>query len=489
MVLYCIQGSVCVIRSVVHKFKYHPQDEAVFLVDREVSSPCCPHIDKIKYYQTPDPLETVRYGARSREETKAHINHTISDFFREISIDPLQFSDIYVLFEEYNPFVLYFEMNSVRYMSVEAADSSFSDHASGRAVSRFMYLHPEAYAYGCLIRDMHLQDAQGENCTKAYLYSERSVCDPIVGKTDAEIFGFYEALAGLDEEQKRQLTAGYNAERYDFDTVLTFGSPFYTKRSFEIHKLDMPFRYMSEDGLGAVCFFYKTLIDYYFSDADYAIKLPADLPEGFVKAFSAFKQLPSEFPTEVLSLMDKQIDIVYPDLGTDCDAHNAGATVFGGRIFDFFRYIHFTILAFTLIGAVGVPEKITVSGIDISQLDHFKNRAYKDFKDVIFERLNRHNVWDADFVVADPSEEFAEIIKNVPEDCLIFVYGDDQADTAAFAGQEMTCSLIDTSGEELQSFRWWVLSKNQGLVDAVREFSASYTLENAGVTVQTQPVA
>ena len=486
MVLYCIQHSGCVVKAIVHKFKYHPDDEAVFLADCDG----CPDIDKIKYYRTPDFLDIVRHSTRSGEEIKKHTNEKIGGFFSDAGIDPLKFSHIYVMSEEYNPFILYFELNGVKYISVEAASGAFADYGSGRAIARLMSLHPEAYAYNCLIRDMHLQDACGEHCVKAQLYSDGSAYDPMPGKADAEVFGYREALMSLGSEQKRQLLAGCNAERCDFDMVLLFSRPSYVKNSFAIYKGEMPLGHKGEGLCGRAACFYKTLIDYYFYDADFAVKLHPASEEGFAEYFSDFKQLPKEFPAELLMLPDRQINVVCPDLADDCELLQDNAEVFGGSVFGFFRYIHFAFLALTVISAIGLPEKITVSGIDLLQLGHFKDHAFRDLNDTALQQLRRYNAGEAAYVIADPSADFAELIEQVGKDCLIFVYGAYPKAPNEFAVQEMICTLSGMSdGEELQRFNWTVLSRNCGLIDAVKEFDASYTLDNAGITVQSRPLS
>ena len=483
MVLYCVQHYGCIVKALVHKFKYHPDDEAVFLADCDG----CPDIDKIKYYQAPDFLDIVRYSARSVEEIKKYTNEKIGVFFREADIDPLKFPRIYVMSEEYNPFILYFELNSIKYISIEAASGAFADYGSGRAISRLMSLHPEGYAYNCLVRDMHLQDAYGEHCIKAHLYSESSAYAPIPGKADVEVFGYRDALMTLGSEQKRQLLAGCNAEQYDFDTVLLFSRPSYVKNSFAIYKEEMPFGYKGESLLGRAACFYKTLIDYYFYNTDFAIKLHPASEEGFAEYFSDFKQLPVEFPAELL-LLDRQVNVVCPDLADDCELLQDNAAIFGGSVFGFFRYIHFAFLALTVISALSTPEKITVSGIDLLQLENFKNRAFSGLKDTVLQQLRRYNA--EGYVIADPSADFAEIIEQVGEDCLIFVYGAYTTAPTDFAWQEMICTLSGISdGEELQRFSWTVLSKNQEFIDAVKEFDASYTLDNAGITVQSRPLS
>lgn len=491
MVLYCIQHAASIIRSIIHKFKYHPQDDAVFLVDKEPSSPYCPHIDKITYRQMPDPFAVARHSADSQEETKRYTNQTISDYFREEGLDPLQFSHIYVIFDLYNPFILYFEMNSIGYMSIEFRDDFFRYHMSGDFMRQ---RDPRTHAYDCLIVDMHLHDAYGKNCTKAFLHSDRSVYRPLPGKASAEIFDYYKTLINLDEERKQQILKGYNIEQCDFDSVMLFNSSMFTGSACAAFGANIPSKYTQESEYGgAAYYFYKTVIDYYFSDMDFVIKPHPESEEVFMKAFSGYKQLPKEMPIELFFLFGKRFDIICPIRSSGLliyKEHGFNITYFTPDLFVFFKHIHFIFLTFVLINAIGKPAKIPVYGIDKTQLDYFKEWAYKDFKDVEFELLDSENIKNAEYIIAAPDENFNGVINNAPEDCLIFANGNFRTDRRMFAKQEMLCSVIDLSDgteEELQQLSWTILSKNKSLLDSVKVFSVSYTLENTKVRIESSP--
>lgn len=488
MVLYCVQHSAYILRGIVHKFKYHPQDEAVFFVDKEVPSPYCPVIDKIKFYQMPDPWEIARYSADSAEAIKEHTNKTISEFLNAIGIDLQQFSHIYATFDFYNPFTLYFEMNSVKYMLIENVDNIFATYAADVFISR----RPESeYAYNRMIYDMHLQDAQGENCIKGYLNSDNS-SSAGNERIPFEVFEFLEEIFRLDEEYKRQIVKGYDIEQYKFDAVLMLLSPLLTGQYLEEHGICAPAGYDRSDPNSAVYYFYKAVIDYYYRDIDFVLKLHPETDEKFEKAFAAFKQLPRQLPSEVLFFLGKRFDVLCPAESASLDIfkkHDYSVTAFSRHIFRFFKYIHFVFLAFSLMSAIVTPKKIAVHGINRIQLGHFARWVYTDFKEVEFEKLDENSVRNTAFIIADPVKDFTEIIRGAREECLIFVHGDYQAEPS-FAVQRMVYSISDASdGEqgEPQEFRWTLLSKSRELMDIVREFSASYSLEHAKVRIESYP--
>ena len=491
MVLYCLQHSASIIRSIVHKLKYHPQEEAVFCVDKEVSSPYCPKIDKITYYQEPDPWDIAYHSTDSTEEIKSYTDEKISGFFRETGLDPLQFSRVYVMFDLYNPFILYFEMHSIKYMSIEFLDGFFNMHYN---MERDVFLSKrikETYAFDCLIYDMHLHDGYGENCTGVFLCSDEYDYNAKPGKT-VEVYGFYDTLLKLDEEQKRRLLDSYNIEHYDFDAVLLLNSPLFTRGFSKSCDVEYPPKLTEDDPYGAVPYFYKVVVDYYFNDIDFTIKIHPESDEKIISAFSGYKLLPKEAPIELFLLLGKKFDIICPMKSTGMrlfEQYGFNIISFGTDFMFFFKAIHVVFLAFTLINAMGLPEKIHAY-MNTEQLDNFKNWVCKDFKDVKFVELRNYNVKDAKFVIADPDMDFTGLIKDVPDDCLILTNGDCHVDRRVFAKQKMAGSVIDLSGteeEEIQQFGWSILTKNRELLEIVRDFSVSYTLDNAKVRIESSP--
>lgn len=486
MILYCVQHAGLIIRSIIHKLLFHPQDEAVFFVDKDTSSSYCPPIEKIKYYRMPDPQKIIRSSPDSQDEVKRVCNETISAFFSELSLDPLQFSHIYAIFDLYNVFILYFEMNSIKYIAIEASSVIFNLHST----PAFIDERPkEEYAYNSLIMDMHLQDGNGENCIKAFIGSGKS---PYLGKAPAEIYSYFWSIYHLSEEHKRIITEAYGVDKYEFGALLIFNSPMFVSGTLRNFGVKMPEKFTGDDGYGVVQYFYKTVIDYYYSDVDFILKLHPESDEKFEEAFSDYKQVPRGVPSETLCLTGRQFDVLCPiksDSIRTFQPMGYNVSFFGKHLIPFFEYLPFSFLAFTLINAIVTPKRIAVHRINRLQLDNFKEWAFKDFREVEFEKLDVSGVGSSAFILANPDESFNGIIEYAPQECLIFVYGDYEA-PAAFAQQKMICTLTDVSGdgeEELQRFGWSLVSKSSALLDVVKDYNASYTLEHAKVRVDSSP--
>ena len=487
MVLYCITHGGNILRAFIHKFKYHDDEEAVFIVDKDVSTLYCPHVDKIKYYQMPAPME-IADADWPPEKIKKVTDKTLSDFFKGINVDPLQFSHVYALFDIYNPFILYFELNSIKYMLIEFWDWQFWHHAANISIMRNL-------KFRNVIQEMHLNDACGKNCIKAFLCSRKYARrDIIEDHVDIDIYDFYDNLANMDEKHKRQLIEGYHMDQYDFNAVLILNSAAVTKGNAEGFRSAMPYKFKGEDPNIPFYSFYKTVIDYYFNDVDFALKLHPESGESFRKTFADFKQLPKEIPMEAFLLLGKKFDIFCPSISTSMATYQMNdfnIVSFELTIYSFVRQIHFVFLAFTLINAICPPSTIYVQGIAPQQLDNFTSWAYTDFKDVEFLRINRDNVKNAVFIVADdPSDDFMDIIKGAPADCLIIFSGSRSVDERIFAKQEMIYSIIDVSDGEETDMRkccWTIMSKNKELIDVLRDFSASYVLERSRMKIQTAP--
>lgn len=485
MILYCIVHGGNILRAFVHKFRFHPDEEAVFIVDKPTDTLYCPPVDKIKYYQMPDPFGIVD-DERPLDEIREKTDKAISDFFRETDIDPLQFSHIYSMFDVYNPFILYFELHSVKYMLIELFPGQLNMYAENASIMNTFYIE--------IVRDMHLNDACGKNCIKGVLFSEDAPCDAIKGKVALEHYDYYDTLVGLSEEHKRQLIEGYRLEQYDFNAVMLFSSQIYSMQMVESHGSALPCIEADTNPDAAFYSFYKALFDYYFSDLDFVVKLHPNSDESFVKAFSDFKQLPREIPMEAFILLDKKFDIFCPAVSGSIfmyQQRNYNVVFFDTTIYVFMRQIHFVFLAFTLINAICKPLEIYTHGIEPRQLYYFTDWVFTDNKGVEFKRLKDENIKDAVFVLAEnPTDDFMEMIKRAPEECLIFLNGSRSVDERIFAKQEMFYSFIDVSGEkevERQKRCWTVLSKSRGLVEAVKDFSASYVLEKAKMKIESKP--
>ena len=491
MILYCLEHGGAIIRAIVHKFRYHPQDEAIFFVNKDISSPYCPPIDKVKYYEEPAPWEIAGHYPDSQEDTKKYTDQVLSEFFKEVELDPHQFSHIYAIADVYNPFVLYFEMHSIKYMLIEMHAGQFRSHTT---ISTLNLNHAEKKAYNRLSVDMHLQDGQGANCIKAFIFSDESQL-PKGFSVPFEIFGFRDTIFNLDAEYKRQIVKAYGLDKIKLDTLMGLNAPDYVKGAFNICATNIPSKFTKDNIYGGVYYYYKTIIDYYYRDIDFILKLHPEADEKYEAAFSEFEQLPRSIPTETLFFLEKKFNVIAPVQNTvikTFQPHDYNVSFLSESpipLTQFFEKLHFVFLAFTLINAIGKPMRIPAYNINLEQLSTFRDWAYKDFEGVEFINLDDVSIRYNGFIIAEPSPSFSEIIKYVPIDCLIIAHGNVEADPI-FAKQKMIYSVIDLSdGNEdvVQTHYWTLLSKSKPLMNMVKEFSAFYTLDHAKVRIESSP--
>lgn len=487
MVLYCVQHAGNIIRSIIHKFKYHPEEDAVFISDKDETY--WPALEKIKYYKMPDVYEIADHCIDSQEEMKKYVDQVISGLLKETGLDPLDFSCIYAIQDAYNPFVLYFEMHSIKYMMIEDSLDSFADKTWDMPRE-----FPEKVAYNKLAVNMHLQDAQGANCTKAFLYSYESKY-PEKYKVPYEVFEYDEAVDKLDEKHRLQIVKGYDLEAYQFSTLLTFSSPDLTRHWLRSFEADIPLKYLRDDEFGGVYYFYKTIIDYCYRHIDFTLKLHPQSDEKFEEAFSEFRQLPRRLPAEAFLFRGKKFNILSPfyDAAVKAFHRNNYKVSFLGSgekaIVEFFDRIHFVFLALTLISAIGKPASIRTFNISRDIISKFRDICCNSLDGTKFVKLNEENMADNGFIIADPTEDFTEHINGAATDSLIIAHGDCEASNI-FARQKMTYRIIDESdGQEdvVQERNWTLLSKSGPLIDMVKEFSASYSLEHAKVRIESYP--
>ena len=484
MVLYCTQHPSAILRAIVHKLKYHPHDEAVIITECDISSPHCPHIDDIKYYQFNHILTIV--SGNDKETIIENTQNYIGSFLENNKIKLSDFSAIYAMNDLYNPFTLFFELNSIEYMYIEILPYQFSFFSQN-----LENWSKESEVYASMISELHLQDAQSNNCIKGYLYSNDSTYSSEC-KTPMEIFGYYDNLLQLDYEKKCKLTFAYDSDKYRFDTLILTNSMGYIADQLKKQNISIPSNYGYPSKGGATIYFIKVVLDYYFFNIDFSLKLHPTFSQYAINAFNEYNLIPNHIPAELFAITERNFNVI-------CIAHSTSTEFFkksgyntqelGLGMFTMFKYIHFIYLSFTLIQSIRQPQKITIYGIDTVQLDHFKNWAYKNFKSVVFEKLTKDNVKSANYIIAEPNAEFIEIIKDASDDCLIIVNGDYQSEPV-FAKQDMLYSIIDISNinqVELQKFSWTVLSKNESSLQSSKNFCVSYTLENAKVRIQSTP--
>lgn len=489
MVLYCVQHPGNILKALVHKFKYHPKDDAIFFTEQNASSPYCPQFDKIKYYKMPDVNSIVSY-AGTKEEVIKNTDTVIKKFFADVSIDLSNFDNIYLIYDMYNPFALYFELNKIKYMCIEAFNNLFNLYWLGNHVESRLKSHPSNHIYDCLIRDMHLQDGQGKNCLKGYLFSEQSII-PKGGIVKTEIFDYFSSLLCLDKAIKEQMIDVFKLKKYNFDTMLLLNSQGWTYTKIVDNNLNIP---QNNDRLQVVISFYKIILDYYFSKTNFVLKLHPASNENFINSFSDFSQIPSYVPAEIFSILDKSFTLLCPAVSTSLYVFkklNFDIKNFGVNIFNFFDIIHFIFSAFSLINATDRHfDKIYFYGIDLEQVKYFRDWAFTDFKDVNFCELTADNVKNAKFIITDKIDQnFENIIKNVNDECTILI-NDNYDVNEDFSRQKMVYQLVDLSKkdeQELQEFTWTVISKSSSNLETASTFTVTWILKHAKLRILVTP--
>lgn len=489
MVLYCVVHPANIYKALVHRFKYHSNDETIMFVEKPVDSLYCPKFNNVQYYKMPDYWSLVRYSD-DPEKIKEHINITIGKFFKDLKFNPYDFNAIYVLFDMYNPFILYFELNHITYMSIECIDNQFNDY-----LTQDFYSHrpKQEYAYNCLVKNMHLQDGQGNYCIKGYLFSKNSIYLPSC-KTPVEIFDYYNLLVNMSGDEKKLWIQTLHLDDYNFDTVLLLNSIGWTRDIMVLDNVELPPKLYEKYPASQVAYFFKFIIDYYFKNSQFCVKLHPTSDYNLINDFSNFIQIPNYLPFEFFVLTGRNFCAVSLAKTTAIDVFNLAGyktVCFGRKIMSFMRRIHFVYLALSFIKYHRITSKVNVYGINIEQLNYFKYWAYKEFQSVNFEQLTVDNAKDAEYIIAVSDPQFSEYIKQVNNQCIILTDNIDKLNNIMdFYCQKMEYSIFDISQseqEEIQRFSWYVLTKETKNKNSISNFCYSYTLENSKLRIQSVP--
>lgn len=485
MVLYCAQHPASILRAIIHKFKYHKTEQAVIFGEYPVDSNYYPKVDGIVYYQMPAVYNMVIFS-QDREALIKNLQTTIETFMREIELSFADFTKIYAIFDMFNPFTIFFEKNSIQYMCIELNNNVFyhyytHDFINDRA--------EKEKCFNTLIQELHSQDAQGKNCLKGYMFSEDSKV-PQGGSVPTEVFDYYGTLLSLDEHCKNQLIRAYGLDKFNFNAMMMFNSPGWTRDVLNRNHVCLV-KDSKMNTNANVFTFYKEVIDYYFKDTNFALKLHPASGRDFIEAFKDFEQIPSYIFVELFSLLGKKFHIYCPVQSTGTEIfQKLGFQIvkFGWDILAFFRYIHFTYIVLSFIAKNFENNKIYVYGINIQQIQYFKDFAFQNLKDIEFMQLTQSNVSEVSCVIAIQDAQFSEVAKFLPKSCSVVLMGNCAA--ASFSLQKMRCSIFDlTRAEEaaFQSFEWSVLSNEQSVLQAAACYAPIYMLKNAKIKVQVEP--
>lgn len=441
MVLYCVQHPAGILRAVIHKFKYHENEDAVIFGEYPIKSEYCQKIEGISYYQIPSVWSMVSFS-QDRSALIQNIQSTIDCFMENLTLHFSDFSAIYAIYDMYNPFTAYFELNNIKYMCVELNNNVFKHYWDGTFIQTRC---DKGKTFNELVYELHSQDGQGRNCLKGYLFSYESKV-PEGGTVPLEVFDYYGTLLTLNERCKNQLIRAYDLDKYTFDCLMMFNSPGWTGTVLGQYGICLTYD-EKKDTNENVFKFYKSVIDYYFNDIDFTLKLHPASGIDFSEAFSCFEQLSNKILIELFALTGKQFRIICPINSSGEGVFRKlgfNITAFGLEIISFFKHIHFVKLAFSYIQQVTKPDKIYVYGLDINQVNYFKEFVFKPFKDVQIEQLTCENVKDAAYAVVVPNNEFSHVAELLGGECTIILKGD--FDISVMASRKMKCSVVDISG-------------------------------------------
>lgn len=489
MILYCIQHPANIIRSIIHKIKYHENEKAIFLTEERKDSLHCLPVNGIEYIKMPDVWKIVSFSPDSKE-TKNNAVKTIDTFLKNEKINLNDFTGVYVIYDMYNPFALFFEVAQIEYMCIETMDNQFLFYSN----ADFFKDRPQrGHAYDCLIRDMHLQDGQGAFCIKDYLFSEHSTIPNKIQNIPVENFGYYDAILSLSEKSKKDLVEKCDLLKYsEMDAVMLFNSPQWTQLMIENYQIIVPKHYQTAFEYGKAVWFYKIILDYYFENIKFTLKLHPASPQSFSDAFFSFVKIPQHVPIELFCLIQKKFHVYCPIKSTSIDMFKKlgfEMTFYGSDIIPFFNHIHFIYSAMRLLSNVGSITKILIYGIDANQFDYFKSSVFgMNFKNVVIETLTAYNIQSAEYIIAIPDDNLRNLIKNVSEDCLVVIEGCYAVNNILFV-QRMMYSLIDISSEqevELQKGDWILASKNKKNLD-IKNFTALKVLAHSKIKLLIYP--
>jgi hypothetical protein len=494
MVLYCCQHPALIVRAIVHKLKYYVDESAkiIFISDGKLSDHFMntekyfPNIPDVEYFVFGQELMQQFRLVKGEQQLFDFTETVCSKFMVDHEID-YQNAPTFMLWDWLAPFALFYYMHQVSY-SVISLFSHNLIHPTGSSREQHA-LTNEKY---------HYCDYKCEYIKKIYLPSDKRMPDD--NTVPIQSFTLIQELDILQPTLKEILANAYKLDENLINTkninlVLLLNSQEYFGISLNRYILRDYFWCNNIEDI--MEYYFKISFDYYLKGRTFCIKMHPHFTKSLSERFSEFAEfIDSAIPFEVLVLRKermKALEFFVLQQSTSIDfAKYIGANfiMLGETSADFFRIVHFIFATFQLIKPkLGASAKIYTYGILMDQLRYFRDYAFKDFADVIFEQLTRENVGDAKIIIADKADsEFREIIKNMPEDSSIIVNGNETVED--FQRQTMIYFLTDISSNEpktLKSFSFSVLSKSAAVVANAATFTTSWILKHAKMRVVVYP--
>jgi hypothetical protein len=487
-VLYCCQHPASIFRAIIHRFKYHPDSEALFFTERPPGSKdfCLP-FSGITYVQMPTVHTLVSLA--TEKLIIQEVQKQIDAVCKKQKIILSEFEQRYCLYDMYNPFCLYFVLNKLQFSCVETVNNFFSYYSQDDFVNM-----RGSKPYNSLIRKLHLQDAGAELCVKGYLYSEQSR-KPDFDK-DFEVWDYQAAIMQLNDNIKRQIFSAFALDKYEnSEGIVLFNSQGLVTHSLTSQYNDSVNHLISNNEL--FIDFYKTTLDYYLAAKNYSIKFHPATSDAAISAFTDCNIIPKTVIAEVLPLV-KTFDVFCPLHSASCDAfkiNGSNVTELGVAYYGFYAIIHFVYTALSLISRLTDKHcTIGVCNIPVNQIQKFY-----DFNSI-------HNNLKADFVnfANNTAEKCDYIICNIDDasnfemtcnlqsaryDAMVIV--NKYIKSSLFASHAMTIVLKDKSeriAKFLKRYDVTVLSNNSDILDCVKKSHILYHLPTTAYTVEAYAI-
>jgi len=193
-VLYCVGNAGFLLKALVHKFTYHPNEELILVLHfnlnkydyKEVSKQVC----FCKFYNIEESNEENLFS------------------YWEKKLEGIVFSQItnsYIMFDVTNNIGAYFEKINHEYSLIELSTNQLYIQSTIR--SQPQYMLPLIQSHFDILDKYGVTDSRGAHCVKHYLHSSTNKI--VDGEIPNEVFNYEKLLCGLDKETVKKLFGIY----------------------------------------------------------------------------------------------------------------------------------------------------------------------------------------------------------------------------------------------------------------------------------------
>lgn len=414
-ILYCCQHPGCVLKALVHKFKFHPNDSAFFFVEG-LNLKNTQNLTFIKYSDGKNV-----YTGQNTTDLLDSINQYINKLLIDNQLSLYEFDEIYTIYDLNNIFSLFFSINSISYNIIESCSDLLV-----KCSNKLPVKESNRYSYDTLSSNCNSLDGKNKHVKRIYLYSSVSSNKYLKNynlEYKAVIFDYLKALSSILDEYRPILNDIYSITKIDkFTYIYMLSSVNFTYTYLSKFK---PTLYLIDSNKeNEVYRFYFTILDYYFSNKksnNFYIKPHPTSTQRYIEKYSNFQILSSLEPIELLANANTSIISVGPS--TACDilkAQNINVVSFGNNFFKFYYNIEFCYASFEIIKFLVKNHKDAVNihtDIDADQLLLFLN--YSSILKDTDVRINNiaHNASEGTFYLITDEKNFSNIQNR--NDCII----------------------------------------------------------------------